>query len=75
MIEISGKWRGRESDSRDWRAGRWWEHGYVRRLELPENANWRKIEAYIDNDNFIGIKIPKNISDGNIHQINGEPQE
>ncbi|XP_008793750.2 22.3 kDa class VI heat shock protein isoform X2 [Phoenix dactylifera] len=76
VIEISGKWRGRESDSRDWRTGRWWEHGYVRRLELPENANWRKIEAYIDIDNFIEIKIPKNISDSNIHQKkDAEPKE
>nr|XP_029122622.1 22.3 kDa class VI heat shock protein isoform X2 [Elaeis guineensis] len=76
VIEITGKWRGRESDSRDWKTGRWWEHGYVRRLELPENANWRKMEAYIDNDNFIGIKIPKNISEGNIHQKNAvEPKE
>ncbi|KAG1347278.1 22.3 kDa class VI heat shock protein [Cocos nucifera] len=76
VIEISGKWRGRESDSRDWKTDRWWEHGYVRRLELPENANWRKMEAYIDNDIFIGIKIPKNISEGNIHQKNAvEPKE
>lgn len=59
VVEISGQWRSRESDARDWRTGHWWEHGFVRRLELPDDANWRGTEAYIENDTFLDIKIPK----------------
>ncbi|XP_020256520.1 22.3 kDa class VI heat shock protein isoform X2 [Asparagus officinalis] len=62
VLEISGQWKSRESNVRDWRTGHWWEHGFVRRLELPGDANWRRIEAYIDNEIFLEIKIPKNIS-------------
>ncbi|KAM0943885.1 putative alpha crystallin/Hsp20 domain, HSP20-like chaperone [Dioscorea sansibarensis] len=76
VVEISGQWRGRESESMDWKAGRWWEHGYVRRIELPEEANWKKIEAYIDDDNLLQIKIPKNNSDSNALQTSAvEPKE
>ncbi|KAL5976080.1 hypothetical protein ACLOJK_020410 [Asimina triloba] len=62
VLEISGQWRHRETSCKDWRNGHWWEYGYVRRIELPENANWREIEANIDN-HFLEIKIPKNISE------------
>ncbi|XP_072952441.1 22.3 kDa class VI heat shock protein [Typha angustifolia] len=76
VIDISGQWRGQESDARDWRTGRWWEQGYVRRLELPENTNWKRVEAYVDDDSFLEIKIAKNISDSNIHQTSAaEPRE
>ncbi|PIA50824.1 hypothetical protein AQUCO_01200232v1 [Aquilegia coerulea] len=61
VLEISGQWRDQhDSDTKEWRNGRWWEFGYVRRLELPENADWRKIEAKIDDDIFLEIRIPKN---------------
>ncbi|XP_058208452.1 21.7 kDa class VI heat shock protein [Rhododendron vialii] len=60
VVVITGLWKQlKESKTKDWRTGHWWEHGYVRRLELPENADWRKIEAYLSNDVFLEIKIPK----------------
>lgn len=60
----------------DWKVGCWWEHGYVRRIELPEDANWKKIEAYIDDENLLQIKIPKNNSDSNALQTSAvEPKE
>ncbi|KAF5461051.1 hypothetical protein F2P56_020877 [Juglans regia] len=67
VVEISGQWRQqRESKIQDWRSGHWWEYGYVRRLELPEDAaDWRKIEAYVDNDVHLEIRIPKDLLDGN----------
>ncbi|WOK91881.1 22.3 kDa class VI heat shock protein-like [Canna indica] len=43
VIEISGSRRGRENDTNDWKLDRWWEYGYVRRLELPKDA---KLEKY-----------------------------
>ncbi|MCL7040197.1 hypothetical protein MKW94_014392 [Papaver nudicaule] len=58
VVEVSGQWK-QESDARDWRSGHWWELGYARRLELPENADWRKIEAYINDDTFLEMRIPK----------------
>lgn len=63
VVEISGRWRGRETDPKDWKNGRWWEYGFARRLELPEDANWTKMEAYITDDIFLEIRIPKNGSD------------
>ncbi|XP_077221465.1 21.7 kDa class VI heat shock protein-like [Tasmannia lanceolata] len=76
VVEISGQWKQTESDSKDWRTERWWEHGHVRRLELAENANWRKIEAYIDDERFLEIRIPKNISDfNNTQEKEMEPEE
>jgi HSP20 family molecular chaperone IbpA len=63
VLEISGQWKALQASSqRDWRTGRWWEHGFVRRLELPDDANWKKAEAYVYDDCFLEIKIPKNIS-------------
>ncbi|KAG0496176.1 hypothetical protein HPP92_000867 [Vanilla planifolia] len=60
VMEISGCWRkGSEPIGRDWRNGRWWEYGFVRRLELPEDADWRKMEAFLDNDGILEINIPK----------------
>jgi len=76
VVEISGQWRGRESDATDWRTGHWWEHGFVRRLELPDDANCRRMEAFIDTDIFLEIKIPKNNSGHGDLQTNGvEPKE
>ncbi|XP_068644617.1 21.7 kDa class VI heat shock protein-like [Aristolochia californica] len=66
VVEISGQWRRGESEAKDWRTGRWWEFGYVRRLELPENAKWRKMEADIDAEHYLEIRIPKNTLDPNI---------
>lgn len=65
IVEISGQWRQqRESKIQDWTSGHWWEYGYVRRLELPEDADWKKIEVYVNNDVHLEIRIPKNLSDG-----------
>ncbi|KAG2682131.1 hypothetical protein I3843_11G178100 [Carya illinoinensis] len=65
VVEIIGQWRQQgESKAKDWRSGHWWEYGYVRRLELPEDADWRKIEAYVNNDILLEIRIPTNLLDG-----------
>lgn len=61
-VEASGLWNQQQREAKsikDWRSGNWWEYGYVRRLELPEDADWRKIEAYLTNDTVLEIKIPK----------------
>ncbi|XP_062077833.1 21.7 kDa class VI heat shock protein isoform X1 [Humulus lupulus] len=62
-VEVSGLWNQQQRESKsiikEWRSGKWWEYGYVRRLELPEDADWRKIEAYLTNDTLLEIKIPK----------------
>jgi hypothetical protein len=61
VIDISGLWRAPPTDSRDWRAGRWWEHGFVRRVELPKDTDWWKVEAYFDDgEGLLEIKVPKN---------------
>ncbi|CAN6560804.1 unnamed protein product [Malus baccata var. baccata] len=68
VVEISGQWKqqqqGGESNSlkstKDWRSGNWWEHGYVRRLELPQDADSKRIEASLTNDLLLEIKIHKN---------------
>ncbi|GMH14407.1 hypothetical protein Nepgr_016248 [Nepenthes gracilis] len=59
VLEISGQWKQqREPSTRDWRSSRWWETGYVRRIELPENADWKKTEATMKNDVILEVKIP-----------------
>ncbi|GAB4846222.1 hypothetical protein Ancab_025219 [Ancistrocladus abbreviatus] len=59
VLEISGLWKHhREPSTRDWRSVQWWEHGFVRRIELPENADWKRTEATVQNDVFLEIKIP-----------------
>lgn len=63
-MEISGEWRRqKESGAREWKSGHWWEHGYVRRLELPEQVDWRKSEAQLKNDVVLEIRIPKNATE------------
>ncbi|KAL1562922.1 21.7 kDa class VI heat shock protein-like [Salvia divinorum] len=57
IMEISGQQK--ESKKRNWKNSQWWEHGYVRRIELPDLADWRKSEAYINNDSLLEIRIPK----------------
>lgn len=61
VLEISGVWRQQREarSSNDWRSSQWWEQGYVRRIELPENAEWRKTEASVNNDIFLQIRVPK----------------
>ncbi|KAJ9671972.1 hypothetical protein PVL29_025564 [Vitis rotundifolia] len=60
VVEISGLWRHqKEPKTKEWRSGHWWEHGYVRRLELPENADWRRIEAIVNDEIYLEIRIPK----------------
>ncbi|ESR65380.1 21.7 kDa class VI heat shock protein [Citrus sinensis] len=72
IVEISGQWKEqRDPRAKDWRSGHWWEHGFVRRLELPEDADWRKTEAYLSNDVFLEIRIPKNPSTCDISHGNG----
>ncbi|XP_030542814.1 21.7 kDa class VI heat shock protein isoform X2 [Rhodamnia argentea] len=69
VVEISGQWKPqRESNTKDWRCGHWWEHGYVRRLELPEDADWRKLEAKLSSDKYLEIRIPK----ANLHSATGQ---
>ncbi|GAV90931.1 HSP20 domain-containing protein [Cephalotus follicularis] len=61
IVEISGQWKQqREIKTKDWRTDHWWEYGYVRRLELPADADWREMVAHINNDIFLEIRIPKN---------------
>ncbi|KAJ6753626.1 21.7 KDA CLASS VI HEAT SHOCK PROTEIN [Salix purpurea] len=64
VMEISGQWKpqGDQSKTKDWRSGRWWEPGYVRRLELPEDVDWRETEASVSNDMVLELRIPKNTS-------------
>ncbi|CAJ1964656.1 unnamed protein product [Sphenostylis stenocarpa] len=39
VAEISGEWKPqKESKASDWRCDHWWEYGYVRRLEVPKDA-------------------------------------
>ncbi|KAL3576772.1 hypothetical protein D5086_022055 [Populus alba] len=61
IMEISGQWKPKrdQSKTKDWRSGNWWEHGYVRRLEIPGDADWKDTEAYVSNDMFLEVRIPK----------------
>lgn len=61
VVEISGQWRQHKDQSKvkDWRCGNWWEHGFVRRLELPEDADWRSMEARLNAEMYIELRIPK----------------
>ncbi|KNA25899.1 hypothetical protein SOVF_001820 [Spinacia oleracea] len=43
ILEINGQWTDHHK-ARDWKSGHWWEHGFVRRIEVPENADWKKTE-------------------------------
>ncbi|KAM0886792.1 hypothetical protein ACQ4PT_029475 [Festuca glaucescens] len=64
VVDVSGLWRGPPSDGRDWRAGRWWEHGFVRRVELPEDADGARVEAYFDDgDGSLEVRVPKRKGD------------
>ncbi|CAA3011644.1 21.7 kDa class VI heat shock protein isoform X2 [Olea europaea var. sylvestris] len=69
VLEISGQWRQhKDPRKKDWRSSHWWEHGYVRRLELPENSDWRRLEANVKNDVLLEIRIPKTYPNGNTSQ-------
>ncbi|KAH6764216.1 hypothetical protein C2S52_013128 [Perilla frutescens var. hirtella] len=57
ILEISGQQK--ESRKRNWKSGQWWEHGYVRRIELGDQSDSTKSEAYIKNDQLLEITIPK----------------
>ncbi|KAK4752474.1 hypothetical protein SAY87_021272 [Trapa incisa] len=62
IVEISGQWRPQNKESskvKDWRCGNWWEHGFVRRLELPEDADWRGMEVKLNGEVYIELRIPK----------------
>ncbi|MCD7463915.1 hypothetical protein HAX54_051693 [Datura stramonium] len=63
VLEVSGQLRLKiEAETKDWRAGNWWEHGCVRRIELPENADWKKTEAFLTSTadhKLLEVKIPK----------------
>ncbi|GMJ11492.1 hypothetical protein like AT5G54660 [Hibiscus trionum] len=62
IVEVFGQLKllQREPQKKDWRSCNWWEYGYVRRLELPEDADWRRIEASLSNDVVLEIRIPRN---------------
>ncbi|GLT83485.1 hypothetical protein SLE2022_017720 [Rubroshorea leprosula] len=63
ILEISGQLKQqRETNTKDWRSCNWWEYGFVRRLELPEDADWRKTEAIASNNMFLEIRIPRTAS-------------
>lgn len=67
IVEISGQYKQqREGKAKDWRSENWWEYGYVRRLELPEDADWRKLEANVSNEALLEIRIPRNPSGSDI---------
>ncbi|XP_015898099.3 21.7 kDa class VI heat shock protein isoform X1 [Ziziphus jujuba] len=60
VVEISGQWKQQTRESKmEWRSGNWWEYGFVRRLEMPEDADCRRIEAYVTTDMVFEIKIAK----------------
>ncbi|CAH8297944.1 unnamed protein product [Eruca vesicaria subsp. sativa] len=64
VMEISGQWNinKKTAANGDWRTGRWWEYGYVRRLELPDDADPQSSEAFLSNKDdysFLEIIIPK----------------
>lgn len=62
LIEVSGIWKAGNPTGRDWRSRKWWEYGFVRRLEVADDADCRKMEAWISNDiSTLEIIIPKNI--------------
>lgn len=69
ILEISGQWKQQtDSKMRDWRSNHWWEHGFVRRIELPDNAEWKKTEASVKNDTILEIKIPMKASASPVRQ-------
>ncbi|XP_073131107.1 21.7 kDa class VI heat shock protein [Henckelia pumila] len=59
VIEINGRYWRPQREPREWKSGHWWEHGYVRRLELPEKTDWKKVEARLNNDTSLEIRLPK----------------
>ncbi|XP_050219250.1 21.7 kDa class VI heat shock protein [Mercurialis annua] len=65
IVEISGQWKNqqKETKAKDWRSGHWWEFGYVRKLEVPEDADFNKIEAFLNNDLIFELRIAKNYLD------------
>lgn len=67
-MEISGQWKQQRDTKMEWRSGNWWEYGYVRKLELPEDADCRRIEAFLTNDLLLEIKIPKKPLDSDPNQ-------
>ncbi|KAI4322834.1 hypothetical protein L6164_022490 [Bauhinia variegata] len=80
IVEISGQWKQkqRESKATDWRCGHWWEYGFVRRLEIPEDADWKNIEALLHNETTLEIRIPKSLchnpAQGNAEALNRSSQ-
>lgn len=63
ILEISGQWKQHKVNrKKEWRSSYWWEEGYVRRIELPDQQiDWTKSEAHFKiNDQLLEIKIPKN---------------
>ena len=35
---------------------------------MPEDADWKKIEAHLNNDIFLELRIPKNNTDGDVDE-------
>ncbi|XP_065862244.1 21.7 kDa class VI heat shock protein isoform X2 [Euphorbia lathyris] len=58
IMEISGQWKQQQREREgDWRSGNWWENGYVRRIEVPQDGDWKKIEAHLINDVFLEVQF------------------
>ncbi|KAL8506116.1 hypothetical protein ACS0TY_017105 [Phlomoides rotata] len=72
ILEISGQWKQhKDSRKKDWRSSHWWEEGYVRRIELPDQqTDWTKSEAHFKNDQLLEIRIPKNPTNSDTTQLN-----
>ena len=62
-LEICGQWNVQREvrNNKDWRSGNWWEIGYVRKLELPDDADWKRVEAFLTNDSLLELKFPRKI--------------
>ncbi|KAK8967611.1 21.7 kDa class VI heat shock protein [Platanthera guangdongensis] len=73
VIEISGKWEEKEAGGENWRNNQGWEHGFVRRLEVPDDADLMKMEPCIADDVAMEIKLSKKVSNSQIND--GEMKE
>ncbi|KAK8950233.1 21.7 kDa class VI heat shock protein [Platanthera guangdongensis] len=67
------KWEEKEAGGENRRNNQWWEHGFVRRLEVPDDADLMKMEACIADDVALEIKLSKKASNSQFND--GEMKE